>query len=309
MKDFSAKRCVLDVDDLSPSELAQVLDLSEMPDPPKVLAGRGAALVFEKPSARTRNSVEMAVYQLGGHPVSIRADEVGLGVRETPEDLARTLACYHSVIAARVHSHTTLEQMVAALDGAGAAVPVVNLLSERSHPCQALADLMTLKRHLGDLRGRSVAYVGDSNNVCRSLALGGAMSGMVVRVASPPGFGLGAGDVEEVRRHGSLELFDSAPEAVTGADAVYTDVWASMGQEAERAERRAAFAGFTVDEALLSLASPGAVFLHCLPAHRGEEVTAEVIDGARSVVWEQAENRLHTSRGLLLWLGGAAASP
>ncbi|MBK9178332.1 MAG: ornithine carbamoyltransferase [Acidimicrobiales bacterium] len=295
-------RHVLEVDDLSPAELAAVLDLAAAPHPPQALAGRGVALLFEKPSARTRHSTEMAVVQLGGHPISVRGDEVGLDTREPAEDVARTLACYHAVIAARVHHHGVLERMVAV-----SPVPVVNLLSDRAHPLQAIADLLTLQGEWGGLAGHTVAYVGDGNNVCHSLMIAAAMAGMAVRVASPPGFApAGEAITRAERAGGSVVVTHDPAEAVCGADAVYTDVWASMGQEAEAAERRARFAGFTVDEALLAGAAPGAVFLHCLPAHRGEEVTAAVVDGPRSRVWPQAANRMHAARGLFAWLLGRA---
>src|SRR5207237_5494990 len=189
----------------------------------------------------------------GGHPVSIRDDEVGLGTRETAEDLARTLACYHAVIGARVRDHADLERMTGALDAAGAAVPVINLRSDRAHPCQALADLLTIEELLGRIRGRTLAWVGDANNVCRSLLLGGALAGMRMRVASPSGYALGEADVERVvALGGSLELVDRPEQAVKGAEVVSTDVWVSMSQESEAAARRRAFEGFTVDEALMA---------------------------------------------------------
>jgi ornithine carbamoyltransferase len=273
-----------------------------------VLAGRGVALVFEKPSNRTRNATEMAVVQLGGHPISIRDDEVGLGTRETPEDIARTLACYHAAIGARVRDHADLERMARALDASGVPVPIINLLSDRAHPCQSLADLLTMEELLGGLRGRTLAWIGDANNVCRSLLLAGAMAGMRMRVASPSGFGLDPFDAERIEsRGGDLELVDRPELAVDGADAVHTDVWVSMGQEPEAEDRRRAFEGFTVDEALMAKAAPEAAVLHCLPAHRGEEIAASVVDGPRSAVWRQAENRLHAMRGLLLWLLGATS--
>jgi ornithine carbamoyltransferase len=291
-------RHLLEIDDLTPAELSRVLELAAAPSWPSVLAGRGVALVFEKPSARTRNSMEMAVVQLGGHPVTIRPDEVGLDSRETVEDVTRTLGCYHAVIAARVFEHRQLERMVSV-----SPVPIVNLLSDDAHPMQALADVLTLQEAFGSLDGRTVAYVGDGNNVCRSLAIAAALSGMRVNIATPPGYELSTADLERVRAGGIDPLTTHDPtEAVTGASAVYTDVWASMGQEAEASERRRAFDGFTVDRRLMDLAADDSVFLHCLPAHRGEEVAGDVLDGPRSLVWRQAENRIHAARGLLAWL-------
>lgn len=313
-------RHFLDVDDLSCDELEQVLSLaSPAVTPEPVLAGRGAALVFEKPSARTRSSTELAVMALGGHPVYIQDAEVGIDRRETAEDVARTLASYHAVICARVLDHGTLVRMAGAVDltagavapgpddGVGVvAVPVVNLLSDEAHPCQALADLLTLRQVLGDLGGRTVAYIGDANNVWRSLAKAAAMVGMCVRTASPEGFGPDGEELARLSRLGAdVEVTDDPAQAAVGADALYTDVWTSMGQEEETELRRKAFAGFTVDDRLLGAASPHAVVMHCLPAHRGEEITAEVFEGPRSVVWRQAANRMHAMRGLLAWLLGA----
>ncbi|MHB8682061.1 MAG: ornithine carbamoyltransferase [Acidimicrobiales bacterium] len=306
-------RHFLDVDDLSCEELERVLALASAPpaELPKVLAGRGAALVFEKPSARTRSSTEMAVAALGGHPVYIQGHEVDIDRRETAEDVARTLACYHAVICARVFDHHSLVRMAAAID-AGAPgvgeVPVVNLLSDRAHPGQALADLLTLRQVFGDLGGRTVAYIGDANNVWLSLAKAAAMVGMRVRTAAPEGYGPDPDDVVQLSRLGAeVELTQDPAEAAAGADVLYTDVWTSMGQEEETELRRKAFAGFTVDEDLLVLASPGAVVLHCLPAHRGEEISAAVLEGPRSAVWRQAANRMHAMRGLLAWLFTEAA--
>ena len=295
-------RHFLEIDDLTRDELMAVLHLAAAPAPPQVLAGKGAALVFEKPSLRTRNSTEMAVVQLGGHPVMIGAAEVGLGSRETPEDVIRTLAGYHAVVAARVFEHEKLERM-AALD----VVPVVNLLSDRAHPCQALADLLTIGEHFGRLTDLTVAFVGDGdNNVTRSLAFAVALAGSAMRVASPVGYALPDADVARAGAlGGSVERFEHPEDAVKGADVVYTDVWASMGQEAEAGARREAFRGFTVTTELLERAGPQAIFLHCLPAHRGEEVSAEAIESPRSLVWRQAENRMHSVRGLFAWLLGA----
>ena len=299
-------RHVLEVDDLGPDGLAAVLGLAAA-DPaalPRTLAGRGVALVFEKPSARTRNSSELATVALGGHPVHIQGSEVGIDTRESAEDVARTLACFHHVLCARVMDHRTLERMRDALDAGGVAVPVVNLLSDRAHPCQALADLLTLRQCFGAaVAERPVAYIGDANNVWHSLALAASMAGIPTRVASPDGFGPTSDDVALVRSFGGdLLVTDDPAEAADGAAALYTDVWTSMGQEDERAARLAAFAGFTIDGALLDRAAPDAVVLHCLPAHRGEEISADVVDGPRSVVWQQAANRMHAMRGLLAWV-------
>ncbi len=306
-------RHVLEVDDLGPDGLEAVLALAER-DPaalPRSLEGKGVALVFEKPSARTRNSSELAVVALGGHPVYIQGAEVGIDTRETAEDVARTLACYHRVLCARVMDHTTLERMAEALDAAHVPVPVVNLLSDRAHPCQALADLLTLRQRFGadGARDRPVAYIGDANNVWRSLALAASMAGIPTRVASPDGYGPSDGDVARVRSFGgALMVTDDPAEAADGAGALYTDVWTSMGQEDEAAARTAAFAGFCVDEALVARAAPDALVLHCLPAHRGEEISAGVVDGPRSVVWQQAANRMHAMRGLLAWVTAHGAS-
>ncbi len=308
----SVTRHVLDVDDLGTDGLDAVVALAEAPPTslPRVLDGDGVALVFEKPSNRTRNSTELAVVALGGHPVYIQGHEVGLGVRESAADVARTLACYHAVVTARVMDHGSLVDMAEALDAAGVAVPVVNLLSDRAHPCQALADLLTLRQVFGagSLSDRTVAYIGDANNVWRSLALVTAMAGIPLRLGAPDGYGPTPEDVALVAAVGGEVTVTSDPgEAVDGVDAVYTDVWTSMGQEAEAAIRRAAFEGFCVDEALLSRAAADAVVLHCLPAHRGEEISAEIMDGPRSVVWAQAANRLHAMRGLLAWVQGVEA--
>ena len=296
-------RTFLEVDDLTPAEFAAVLDTAEKGkvDPssiPQLLTGQGVVLLFEKPSARTRASTEMAVVGLGGHPIYVRPEEVGLGVRESVADVARTFAGFCSVLAARVFDHATLEEMASVID-----VPVVNLLSDRAHPTQAVADFLTLRELLGTLEGRRLAYVGDGNNVTSSLAYAAALSGVELAVASPPGYELDDLTVERVRNlGGSIELGHDPYDAVAGADAVYTDVWTSMGQEEETAVRRAAFAGFTVDDEMLRCAHAEAWFLHCLPAHRGEEVAASVIDGPRSAVWQQAANRMHAARAVIAHL-------
>jgi ornithine carbamoyltransferase len=283
---------LLTIADLGREGLGEILALSELPDLGLPLAGKGVALVFQKPSARTRNSMEIATVQLGGHPVYIQKEEVGLGSRESAEDVARTLACYHAVIAARVMDHKDLEAMAAATGK-----PLLNLLSDRAHPLQALADLLTVRQLLGRLEGARIAYVGDGdNNVCRSLAEACSLMGVELRIASPEGYGLD--DAPE----GVTRLADPA-EAVEGADVVYTDVWVSMGQDDEAQARMQAFQPYRVDEALMERC-PEARFLHCLPARRGEEVSAGVIDGPQSAVWLQAENRMHTARGALAWLMG-----
>jgi ornithine carbamoyltransferase len=291
-------RHFLEIDELSGSELGAILDLAERPDPDPVLAGQGVALIFEKPSTRTRNATEMAVVGLGGHPVTIRGEEIGLGGRESVDDVTRVLARYHRIVGARVFDHAVLEAM-AKVDE----IPVVNLLSDLAHPCQVLADLLTLRQRWGELRGRTLAWVGDGNNVARSLTLACGLAGVNIRLASPPGHQVDPVALDGARAAGVAVTTTADPtEAVAGADAVYTDVWVSMGQEAEQRQRQGAFAGYQVDEPLMSRAGPGAVFLHCLPAHRGQEVSAGVIDGPASAVWEQAENRMHAARGLLWWL-------
>jgi ornithine carbamoyltransferase len=242
--------------------------------------------------------MEMAVVQLGGHPAYLTGGEVGLDQRESVEDVTRTLAGYYTVLGARVFDHKTVERM-AKVDR----VPVVNLLSDRAHPMQALADLLTIRQELGGLGGRTIAWIGDANNVCRSLCLAAALCGMKLRVAAPARFSLTENDVNRIRRAGAEPLQTVEPaEAADGADVVCTDVWVSMGQEAEAAQRRAAFAPYQVTSALMDRAAPDALFLHCLPARRGEEVTAEVLEGPRSRVWVQARNRMHAARGLLTFL-------
>ena len=291
-------RHFLEVDDLSPAELDEVLRRAGTPPTERPLTGRTVGLYFEKPSLRTRHSCEVAVVQLGGHPVTFRRDEVGSGEREPVADIARVLSGYHAALGGRVFDHRLLEALVA-----WSTIPVVNLLSDAGHPCQALADLLTMRQRLGELAGATVAWVGDYNNVARSLAIGATMSGMKVQVACPPGYGPSDADLDRLRALGGEPLVTARPdEAVAGAVAVHTDVWASMGQEAEAEARTRAFEGFQVDDRVMAAADPAAVFMHCLPAHRGEEVAASVVDGERSVVFAQAHNRLHSVRGLLSWL-------
>jgi ornithine carbamoyltransferase len=280
---------LLAIRDLDEQQLRRILDRGQAEPDSRVLEGKGVALYFEKPSARTRNSMEMAVVQLGGHPVYIQKDELGLGKRESAQDVARTLACYHSIIAARVFDHELLGAMAASVE-----TPLLNMLSNSDHPLQALADLMTIEQLAGKLEGTKVAFIGDSNNVARSLAEGCALTGAEFVIASPPGYGF-EDPPAGIRQVGQ------AREAVEGAHIVYTDVWVSMGQSAEQDARARAFEPFRVDEALMER-SDSAWFMHCLPARRGEEVTAGVIDGPRSAVWKQAENRMHSARGALQWM-------
>ncbi|HEY5711286.1 MAG TPA: ornithine carbamoyltransferase [Allosphingosinicella sp.] len=281
---------LLTIDALGRDGLIEILSLAERGNLGRPLAGKGVALVFQKPSARTRNSMEMAAVQLGAHPVYIQKDEVGLGTRESAEDVARTLACYHSVIAARVMDHKQLELMAAATD-----VPLLNMLSDTDHPLQALADLLTVKQLLGKLEGARIAYVGDAdNNVARSLAQACVLTGAELTLASPEGYRL------KDAPYGVRQVAGPV-EAVKDAQIVYTDVWVSMGQDDETETRLAAFADYQVDEALMAKADD-AWFLHCLPARRGEEVTDAVMESPKSGVWLQAENRMHTARGALAWL-------
>ena len=283
---------LLTIADLPEGAFAEILALSERDDLGWPLAGKGVALVFEKPSARTRNSTEMAVVQLGGHPIYIQKDEVGIDTRESAEDVARTLACYHSIIAARVMDHRHLVRMADAVE-----VPVANLLSDTDHPFQAFSDLLTVKQLLGRLEGARIAWVGDAdNNVARSLAQACVAVGAELTLASPEAYALSDAP------YGVRHVVDPA-EAVEGAEFVYTDVWVSMGQDEEAEARRTAFAAFQVNEALMAKAA-NAWFLHCLPARRGEEVTQAVMESPRSAVWRQAENRMHTARGALAWLAG-----
>jgi ornithine carbamoyltransferase len=284
-------RHLLSIRDLTAADLNTILDLSERPAP-RVLQDKGVALYFEKPSARTRNSMEMATAQLGGHPVYLQPAELGIGMRESVADVTKTLACYHAIIAARMFDHELLERM-AELDAA----PILNMLSGLSHPLQALADLLTIKQLIGRIEGARVAFIGEANNVASSLEEGCATLGAQFVIASPEGYGFAE------PMPGTRQVLDPA-EAVEGTDIVYTDVWVSMGDE-DSDERRARFEPYQVDEALMAR-SPKAWFMHCLPARRGEEVTAPVIDGPRSAVWRQAENRMHTARGAMLWTLGHA---
>ncbi len=297
-------RHFLEIDDLSKEEILEVLKLSSADSFTKVLSGVSVGLVFEKPSLRTRNSSEAAIYQLGGLPVSMVSGEVGIDKRESAEDVARTLGSYHKFIGARVFSHSTLVRMVSAVDTLGLDVGIINLLSDQAHPCQALADLATIRNHLGFGKGVKVAFIGDSNNVARSLALGCLSVGVSVAIASPEKYWFSAAERRAFQSQGSVEFHSDPVRAVSGANVVYTDVWTSMGQEDDREVRLTDFQGFTVDSQLMSHANGDAIIMHCLPAHEGEEITREVLESSASVVWEQAQNRMHVMRGLFLFMSG-----
>ncbi|MCA1726732.1 MAG: ornithine carbamoyltransferase [Actinobacteria bacterium] len=303
-------RSFLSIDDLSVEELHHLLELAQKVkahpgDYANRLAGRSAALIFEKPSTRTRVSFEVGCAQLGMHPLTLNTGDLQLGRGETVEDTARVLSRYVDVIVLRTFEQERLERLASA-----GSVPVVNALSDYSHPCQALADLQTIREHKGDLAGTSLAYLGDGNNVTHSLLFAGAKAGMHVRVATPPGYEplpavVGRAEAIAAETGGSIQVGHDPLVAVDGADVLYTDVWASMGQEDQTAGRASIFPPYRIDAAAVGRAAGDCTVLHCLPAHRGDEITDEVIDGPHSAVWDQAENRLHAQKALLLWLLGA----
>jgi ornithine carbamoyltransferase len=269
-----------------------------------VLAGKTLAMIFEKPSLRTRVSFEVAMRQLGGGAIYLNQAEVGLGQREPVRDVARVLSRYVDVIAARVYEHDTLVGLARHADA-----PVINALSDEEHPCQAMADLLTVLERHGSLRGVRLAFIGDGFNVAQSLAEACALTGVSFAMASPAGYSLPESIVrvvtESAREHGgTLEIYESPEDAVRGADVVYTDVWASMGQEDTYAMRKEAFSGYAVTTQIMALAKPSAIFMHDLPAHRGEEVMDDVIEGPQSVVFDQAENRLHAQKAILALIAG-----
>jgi ornithine carbamoyltransferase len=304
-------RDFLSVDDLSTAELRSVVSLAtRMKTDPRLhadaLAGRSAALIFEKASTRTRVSFEVGVAQLGGHPVTLSSSDLQLGRGETIEDTGRVLSRYVDVIVLRTFEQERLEALAGAAD-----VPVVNALSNFEHPCQALADLLTIEERLGSPEGRILTFVGDGNNVAHSLLLAGAKAAMTMRVATPVGFEPIPQVVERAEEiaaetGGSIEVGTDPAAAARGAHVLYTDVWASMGQEAEAEERALIFRPYQLNESLIALADPQVLVMHCMPAHRGDEISDGAIDGDRSVVVEQAENRLHTQKALLVFLLGSA---
>jgi ornithine carbamoyltransferase len=305
------ERDYLSVDDLSRSELAHVLDLSAAmkADPTlhdDALRGRAIALIFEKSSTRTRVSFEVGIGQLGGRVLTLSTGDLQLGRGESIEDTGRVLSRYVDAIVLRTFEQERLEVLASA-----ATVPIVNSLSDFEHPCQALADLLTIRERHGSLEGKTLTYVGDGNNVAHSLLLAGTKTGMHVRIATPVGFEPIPQVVqraEEIAAEtgGSAAVSHDARAAATGAHVLYTDVWASMGQEEEAEERGLVFPPFQLNQELVDAADPAVTVLHCLPAHRGHEITDQVIDGPRSAVWDQAENRLHTQKALLLFLFGLA---
>jgi ornithine carbamoyltransferase len=304
-------RDLLSVDDVSPAEFDVLMELSaKMKANPQDfrgrLDGRSVAVIFEKPSTRTRVSFEVGIHELGAHAVILSSTELQLGRGETIEDTGRVLSRYVHAIVLRTFEQERLEVLAGAAD-----VPVVNALSDFEHPCQCLADLFTVREKRGDLAGLTLTYLGDGNNVTHSLLLGAAKMGMHMRVATPPGYEpipQVVNRAEEIAEEtgGSVLVTNDPEEASTGADVLYTDVWASMGQESEADARTLVFPAYRIDRAAVDRASADVIVLHCLPAHRGQEITDEVIDGPHSAVLDQAENRLHTQKALLLFLLGAA---
>lgn len=301
----SIRRHLVTINDLDAADIEDLLSNAAQlkrerrPSPPP-LDGRIAGLIFEKPSLRTRMSFDVAMYELGGHVVYLSPAEVGLGRRESVADVARVISRYADLVVLRTFAHETIEEFARY-----ASVPVVNGLSDLEHPCQGLSDLLTLAEAKGTLRNLTLAYLGDGNNVANALVLCAAKTGLRLRIACPEGYEPDPRYLARAREEeADLVIYHDARRAVEGADAVYTDVWTSMGQEAEYERRRRAFHGFQVNAQLLALAKPDAVVLHDLPAHRGEEITDDVMDGPQSVVFHQAENRLHMQKAILLALLG-----
>lgn len=300
----------LDIEALQSDGLATLLKMSQDmrrrgAEPSRELAGRHAALIFERPSTRTRVSFEVAVSSMGGHPIPLQGAELQLGRGETVEDTARALSLYVDLIVIRTHSHERLEQLAAA-----ASVPVVNALSDKAHPCQALADLQTIDERFGGAKSVRVTYLGDGNNVARSLMFACAKAGADFTLSTPTGLEPPADSIERATAiataaGGQVKLQSDPKEACVGAQVLYTDTWTSMGQEEQRNERVAVLEPYALNEEKLWLADPAAVVMHCLPAHRGQEITGGAIDGPSSIVWEQAENRLYAQKALLTWLLGA----
>lgn len=288
----------VEIDDLNVDEIAEVLRLSEDTNLDNSLERKSVALLFEKPSSRTRHSVENAVLQLGGNSIYVRPEETGIDERESAEDVARTLGLYNCAIAARVFTHTKLERMASV-----SKVPIINLLSDDTHPIQTLADLLTIQQQFGSLSDVKVAYIGDPNNVSRPLAIALSMFGNKLTVSHPVGYDFNVRDTMKFNScNVEIDIFEKAVDAATDADVIYTDAWYSMGQEDQKEQRVRDFADYQINSELMNHAKEKAIFMHCLPAHRGLEVTDSVLDSAQSVVWQQAKNRMHTTRGLLAYL-------
>jgi len=302
-------RHMLSLADYTPAEIAGLLalsaDVKANPDRYRTaLQGKTLAMIFQKSSTRTRVSFEVGMFQLGGHALYLSGNDIQIGRGETISDTAKVLSRYVDGIMARVFAQADVDGLTAGT------VPVINGLSDLLHPCQVLADLLTIQEHKGRLEGLALAYVGDGNNMAHSLINGGVRTGVAVRIASPEGYEPDPAIVDAGRAAGgSVEVMRDPAAAVAGADVVYTDVWASMGQEAEHAARLKLFSAYQVNEALFAKAKPDAIFLHCLPAHRGEEVTDGVVDHDRSVVFDEAENRLHTQKAVMLHLMAGVALP
>ncbi len=300
-------RHLLELDDLTNGELQRVIELSRQEPNANLMKQKSAALLFEKPSSRTRHSTELAVKELGGFPISVRKEEVSIGGRESIGDVALTFSCYHSIIGARVFNHAVLVEMCKAIDDAGANTSVMNLLSDLAHPFQAVADLITildeLKCDFDSLKDLKITYVGDPNNVFNSLAICLSHFKTPINIASPPGFSPDKKVVPKVNKLGGRVFEISDPvEAVKGADVIYTDTWVSMGQEQDAQIKSERFKDYQVNGKLLENAKSTAIVLHCLPAHRGEEITDEVIDGSSSRVWKQARNREKAAMGIISFL-------
>ena len=299
------KKDLLSISDLSRKEIEYLMEQAwrmKREGSPPLLSGRTLALLFEKPSLRTRVSFEIAMYQLGGHGIYLSPEEVGLGKRESIADVARVLSRYVDAIAARTFSQDTLRTLASY-----SSVPVINALSDQEHPCQALSDLFTIYEKKGRLTGLTLAFIGDSNNVANSLLLSACLLGMNFHLASPPGYEVKEEVLNQGRGFaalsgGQIRLTNNPDEAARDADVIYTDVWASMGQEAEVEKRRLAFSGYQVDNRLLSLAKGDVLLMHPLPAHHGEEISPGLLDDPRSMVFNQAENRLHLQKALLVKL-------
>ncbi|MCX5709923.1 MAG: ornithine carbamoyltransferase [Candidatus Omnitrophica bacterium] len=303
------KKDLISIKDLSSAEIESIFVLTDQLKKNrlkfnKVLSGKTIALIFQKPSNRTRVSFQVGMYQLGGNSIYLSPTEINLGVRESIPDVAKTLSRYVDGIVLRTFAHKTVVDMADA-----ASVSVINGLSDYSHPCQALADVYTVKEKIKNLKGKTLAYVGDGNNVCNSLLFACAKTGLNMNVGAPTGYQPGKKVIEEAIKlakasKASIKLFDDAYGAAKGADVLYTDVWASMGQEKETEARKKIFKDFQLNSKLLKSANKGCLVMHCLPAHRGEEITAEAIDSKNSVVFDQAENRMHVQKAVLIKLLG-----